>query len=613
MSTALATVAGIAVLAAAGFLPVLATVGLRWCAVPLAPLAGTVVAGLAATASLSFGGSLLDWFLGLAAGAVVVVCAVFVVRPDLGIRAGPRRRGRDVPDLVAGAVGFGLVVLACAWSLRGLRTPTVGFDARALWVMRPGWFLQSHRQLLIDMRVKGLVLNQSAYPPLLSAAVAVVWKVTGIHTARLGVTTVAVLDACVLAAAALAVLQVARTAASRVARRWIPLAVGVAAAVLLVVVAAGVTEPFLTNGYADPLWSLAAVGAVAYGLQLRDEPSARSAAVILVLVAGMTKNEGFATSVALVVLIAARAVGRPGRPATPGRWVAPVVVAVGELVLLAWWPELMKVIHARGATTAFSLSQDIAHRSDAVAHGMSPYLHVLVVALAVSVAGAAALRQVRRDSEVGNDLWAWLALAFGLVALGGALVTGSGAIGPWILTTVHRITEYPCLQGWWIVAVWAVVAAAGLAGPAGRGHRDVAGPASVETPTSEGDLVGAPSVTLLERRERGAARRPDADRRVRAGGTRTPAVGGGGRCSPAPSPTSPCRWVSGGTSGRRTRPRRPPAAAATRHCSPGSSNGRRSPSPTASIPCTPRTCSTRRVSTCCPTPRWSVSVSCSPR
>ncbi len=502
MSTALATVAGIAVLAAAGFLPVLATVGLRWCAVPLAPLAGTVVAGLAATASLSFGGSLLDWFLGLAAGAVVVVCAVFVVRPDLGIRAGPRRRGRDVPDLVAGAVGFGLVVLACAWSLRGLRTPTVGFDARALWVMRPGWFLQSHRQLLIDMRVKGLVLNQSAYPPLLSAAVAVVWKVTGIHTARLGVTTVAVLDACVLAAAALAVLQVARTAASRVARRWIPLAVGVAAAVLLVVVAAGVTEPFLTNGYADPLWSLAAVGAVAYGLQLRDEPSARSAAVILVLVAGMTKNEGFATSVALVVLIAARAVGRPGRHRTPGRWVAPVVVAVGELALLAWWPELMKVIHARGATTAFSLSQDIAHRSDAVAHGMSPYLHVLVVALAVSVAGAAVLRQVRRDSEVGNDLWAWLALAFGLVALGGALVTGSGAIGPWILTTVHRITEYPCLQGWWIVAVWAVVAAAGLAGPAprspGRRRAGLGG-----DPDERGRPRGSAEVTLLERRERG--------------------------------------------------------------------------------------------------------------
>jgi hypothetical protein len=518
VSTALATVAGIAVLAAAGFLPVLATVGLRWCAVPLAPLAGAVLAGLAATGSLSFGGSLVDWFLGLAAVAVVVVCAVLVVRPDLGIRPGPRRRGRDVPDRVAGVVGFVLVVLACAWSLRGLRTPTVGFDARALWVMRPGWFLQSHGQLLVDMRVKGLVINQSAYPPLLSAAVAVAWKVTGIHTARLGVTTVAVLNACALAAAALALVQAARTAASRAAGRWVPLAAGVVVAVLLVVVAAGVTEPFLTNGYADPLWSLAAVGAVAYGLQLRDEPSARAAAVILVLVAGMTKNEGFATSVALVVLIAARAIGWPGRYGRPGRhsqhgqdgqhgprerdgrpgppeprrgWVAPVVVAFGELVLLVWWPELMKVIHARGATTSFSLSQDIAHRTDAVAHGMSPYLHVLILALAVSVVGALALRPVRRRAGIGNDLWAWLALVVGLVALGGALVTGSGAIGPWILTTVHRITEYPSLQGWWIVAVWAVTAAAGLTGP--PVEDDGADPEPTERTVSDEDLVGADS------------------------------------------------------------------------------------------------------------------------
>jgi hypothetical protein len=44
-------------------------------------------------------------------------------------------------------------------------------------------------------------------------------------------------------------------------------------------------------------------------------------------------------------------------------------------------------------------------------------------------------------------------------------VTGSGAIGPWLLSTAHRITEYPALEGWWIVGIWAVVAVAGLAGP----------------------------------------------------------------------------------------------------------------------------------------------------
>ena len=102
------------------------------------------------------------------------------------------------------------MVAACAWSLRGLRSPTVGFDARALWVMRPGWFLQSHAQLLVDLKARGLVLTQSAYPPLVSASAAVAWKITGVHTARLGVTTVAVLNACALAAAALALVECGR-------------------------------------------------------------------------------------------------------------------------------------------------------------------------------------------------------------------------------------------------------------------------------------------------------------------------------------------------------------------------------------------------------------------
>ena len=188
----------------------------------------------------------------------------------------------------------------------------MGFDARALWVMRPGWFLQSHGQLLIDLKSRGLVLTQSSYPPLISASVAVAWKITGIHTARLGVTTVALLNACALTAAALALVECGRGVARRVDRPWIPMAVGVVSAVLLVVVTAGVTEPFLTNGYADPLWSIAAVGAVAFGLQLRDDTGGRAAAAVLILVAGSTKNEGLVTALALVALVAVRSIGWSG-------------------------------------------------------------------------------------------------------------------------------------------------------------------------------------------------------------------------------------------------------------------------------------------------------------
>ena len=490
MTTVLATTVAICALAAVGALPVVAGVGLRWVSVPLAPLAGAVVAALAATASLTFGGPLISWFVGLAALGAAAVFGLWVVRPDLGPRRGSTGPGSGALDRAVGIVGFVAVVGACAWSLRGLRSPTVGFDARALWVMRPGWFLQSHAHLLVDLKSRDLVLGQSAYPPLVSASVAVAWKITGVHTARLGVTTVAVLNICALATAALALVECGRTVARRVGRTLIPMVAGVVGALLLVVVAAGVTEPFLTNGYADPLWSLAAVGAVAFGLQLGDDPSARAVTVVLILVAGTTKDEGFVTALALVVLVAARSVGWAGLRGARHRWVAPAVVATCELAVLVWWPLMMRVIGARGASSTFTADTDLAHRTSATVHGMSPYLHVLVVALPLAVVGGLVLSGVRRRVGMGNDLWAWAALAVGLTAVGAVLVASTSPIGPWILSTVHRITEFPILQAWWIIGIWAVVAAAGLAGP----HDG-----SVSEERAAGvDTTGAPSVPAAE-------------------------------------------------------------------------------------------------------------------
>ena len=493
MTTTFATLVAVLALGAAGLVPVGAAVGPRWALVPLAPLGGAVLAGVAATASLSFGGALLPWFVGLATAAAVAVFALWVVRPELGPWTQPsgRRGPGRARHRVTGVIGFLAVAASCAWCLRGLRTPTVGFDARSLWLMRPGWFLQSHAQLLVDLRIRGLVLNQSAYPPLVSAVTAVAWRITGVHTARVGVTTMAVLNACALAAAALAVVDCGRTAAlgvvggagARPARPdddpgavrtpppWAPMVAGVVAAVLLVFVAAGVTEPFLTNGYADPIWSLAAVGAVAFGLQSRADRATRAAAAVLVLVAGLSKNEGLVTALALVALVAARSVGREGWRGDRRRWVTPVVLAAAEVAVLAWWPLLMHAVGARGASTPFSLT-DAGSRTSAVLHGMSPYLHVLVLALPLSVVGGLTLTRVRRRALVGNDLWAWAALAVGLVAVGAALVTGNGAILPWIRSTVHRITEYPVLEGWWIIAVWAVVGTSGTTpGPRTPAHR----------------------------------------------------------------------------------------------------------------------------------------------
>ena len=93
-----------------------------------------------------------------------------------------------------GALGALGIVAACAWCLRDLSTPTVGFDARALWLNRAGWLLHSHQQLLTTLRAPTLILGQSAYPPLVSASTAVSWSVTGNHTLRLGVVVTAALE-----------------------------------------------------------------------------------------------------------------------------------------------------------------------------------------------------------------------------------------------------------------------------------------------------------------------------------------------------------------------------------------------------------------------------------
>jgi hypothetical protein len=131
---------------------------------------------------------------------------------------------------------------------------------------------------------------------------------------------------------------------------------------------------------------------------------------------------------------------------------------------------------------------------------MAPYLHVLVLAAPIAVVGGLVLSRVRRAGGVGNDWWSWVALAGGLTAIGGALVTGVGAIEPWLETTVHRVTEFAALAGWWIVAMWAVVAAGapswererravlpdGTAARPGEGPDGEPPPAAVGGPHGEG-------------------------------------------------------------------------------------------------------------------------------
>ncbi len=59
---------------------------------------------------------------------------------------------------------------------------------------------------------------------------------------------------------------------------------------------------------------------------------------------------------------------------------------------------------------------------------------------------------------MANDWWAWAGLACGLWPWAGPTSPAPPTIAVWLVGTVDRVTEFPALAGWWIVAMWAVVA-----------------------------------------------------------------------------------------------------------------------------------------------------------
>jgi hypothetical protein len=387
-----------------------------------------------------------------------------------------------------------VVLAAIAWSLRPLRVPSVGWDARAIWLLRGAWFADGHQALRAGFENPQLLLAHVAYPPLVSATAGFSWSLTGNHSYRLGVVIISLLNACAVAALAWVLVEGGRLAAGRLTARrgqigadgshgtrgtrWavVPAATGVVVAGLLVLATFGVIGPFATNGYADPLWSIAAAGAIGYGLCLPLRAKYVGVAAILLAVCGLTKVEGTATAAGIIVLLVARWVAsgwrqRRARGAERPEgssmrslrpiWV-PVLIGVGGIIALEIWPQLTKLVHAsRDVNTSGAREGTMSSRFHLTFHAMTPHLHVLLLAVPIAVVGGVLLARNRRRLGLANDLWAWAGLAVGLLAVGGAYVTGPGGTAGWLLTSVHRTTMFPAITAWLIVALWAVVGAAG--------------------------------------------------------------------------------------------------------------------------------------------------------
>jgi hypothetical protein len=480
-----AALAGLAALTAAGLLPVRALGASAEVAPFLWPLVGTALAGVAGLATALMPGDERSWFVGL--GVVANAWAAWVLLRRRRRRR--RRRGRalasDAERAAALAGGEGSrsgragsclgALGAVAWCCRSLVRPEVGFDARSIWFLHARWLEAGHGVLLGALRNQALAFSHANYPLLAPGAVAVAWGIAGSASLRSAQLVVAALSAAAVGAAA---VLVGSAVAERRPFWW---ALGAACGVGFALGAYGLAGAGATNGYVDLLWSAAAVGAVVAGLLGPIEPGRMAAARLLALAAGLTKNEGTATALVLVALIALRQcfderarrsakrrqarvsepAGEGTRAALPWRTRAAVFVpnllAAGVLVA---WPIAAAALGATPDPDTVGVRHgSLAARAAATVHALAGDLRLAGAALGVGLVGTIALGRRRRALGLAADGWAWAVGAAEVVAVGLYYVLGRVQIDFWLDVSATRTMLFPNLLGLATLGIWLPLAA----------------------------------------------------------------------------------------------------------------------------------------------------------
>jgi hypothetical protein len=466
MSTTEGAIVGLLVLSAGGLLPALALARMRLVTIPLVPLCGAVMSSLAVTAMTAIGWSVVGWYVTLSVLGAVAVGAMWWRFPSVRPwgAATPRDEAPHWMNLAAGLGGL----IVCVLCLSVLKSTVTGYDTRDIWLMHPLWYLQGHTLTVATLRKPVYAYGHPPYPPFIGGSVALTWLAAGTKSYRLGVVMIALLNTLAIFAAGTAMVGLAaRLALStgrvrRVSIRW----AGVAAMVSLMVVAFAVAGGIIADGYADVLWSAAAVGAVTYGLMLPINAANLGAAAILASAAGLTKLEGTLTAAAVVGLIGARYFLARRSDGT-----APALVRAGALAVSMWavigvWPVLIRLLHAHpdvafGGYRRGTDSGRLAAAWNASIHLTTSHFVLIAGGVLVAVVAAFFLNRSRRSARLGNDLWAWVVVALELAVIFGAYMVGPGHVVGWVKVTIKRTTTFPLLEVWWIAATWTILAVCG--------------------------------------------------------------------------------------------------------------------------------------------------------
>jgi hypothetical protein len=467
------------VLSTPGALPAVALGGLRPSTVFLVPLAGAAVAAGAATVELVVPGSFLLWFV--VVGVVATAAAAPRALPT--VAGSIRRRDATGPVAVSSALWPIVTVLvmagAVAWPLQVLRIPMIGYDGYAIWTSHAMLVYGGHHTLLAGLSDPHYY-QATDYPPLVPAAGALSFVTGGGVDLRLAVDMTALLNAAALGAlgCGLAGLVAARGGA---AHRML----GIVAGAAICLVGFGLGGSYAVNGYADLLWSAAGSGAVVFGLLSARSPTNLGATAILVVVAGLSKNEGFVTAIMVTVIVVLRyvplrrvvarfpfsdaddpglVVAALGR-STARAWLRRAVLGVAMVAPGALWAATAKSEGIDSVLLSSTSTQNVGQRLGPTVSALAHNLHVLPAAAAVAVAGAVLLRPQRTRLGMGCDAWLWLVVAGSIAALVTTYVLGAFEIHWWLSNSITRTTIFAQLALYTDLATWMLVAT--TAGPPG--------------------------------------------------------------------------------------------------------------------------------------------------
>ncbi len=519
MSALLTVVLGLGV---PGLLPALAVGRRSPVVILLAPVIGAVFAALAAGLELGIAGSLIDWYLLIALLANLAVIAWWVAARDsrpAPVLAAPRSW---FPEWGWYVVTVAALLGALAVPLIALRSHMIGWDSNSIWLTHALMISGGHHELLTSLKNHTYTFSNPDYPPLVPASGALAFKFFGMGSLLIAVDTTVFLTACALGLAGAGIAAAASDASP------LPRAIAIATGAAVCIAGFAVANKYGIDGHADLLWAAAATAAIVWGLILPRSTQALAVSWICAIAASLTKNEGLATALIVLVLISVRyrplslsrsgwradsangrtssVSGRAGShfsrgPARAGWWrewaERAAFVLVPAVPGLAW-AGLMHLIGIHDVFFRSSSGQSMTGRATATIDGMAGQLKIVPVALFMLVAGCLVLRRYRERAGFANPAWLWVAWLGSLAVIFATYVVGSYPIHWWLLTSVSRTTIFAQVLVYADIGIWLVLAIAGASG------RDIGPAREAADAAAEAGAATRPGPAA----EAGAATRP---------------------------------------------------------------------------------------------------------